>query len=136
MVAALWSLIFAHDYGESGTRVPVSRAGIGEFRWNQRRRGDSRDAAVRSRSQVSVPLTGTIPAAGYFSSPGDSSRISRTTAAFFPPATRNTICRAAFRTGNVIVIRSTGGGNTPGGLAVTQRSCTCSAGLPGKTDAV
>ena len=36
--------------------------------------------------------------------------------------------------GNVNVTRSTGGGSTPGGLAVTHAFFSCSAGRPGNSD--
>ena len=50
----------------------------------------------------------------------------------FAPLTRNMTCGAALKTGKVKVTRSTGGGRTPGGLNVTQRSVTRRAAAPGR----
>src|ERR1700722_13814274 len=97
---------------------------------------DNPDAAASSRSQVKVPSVGRTPTAGLSSTVGLPSSTSRTGATLLAPATRNRTLRAALIVGKVNVTRSTGGGNNPGGGAVSQVSATCNDGLPGKSDAV
>src|SRR5262245_41055162 len=74
-------------------------------------------AAGSSSIHVSVPA-GRTATAGARSSVAPPSSTSFTTSALPAPPTRNSAARAALIVGNVNVTRSTGGGSTPGGLAV------------------